>query len=293
MGASSSITGKTGKKKTSSKVKLNSQIISQNWRAAYKLISSGEAGLSALTSLSPSDGQSSPLHVLVGFHPPIQLIEKFIERAPENLRKRGYQGFTCLHIACHQAPDKGFFKRLPDTHHPQNKTPRILQLLSSESLDLNTSASSVEIVQTLLKHFPQSIQMKNRFGEYPFDRAFKTKNYEVLELLVDRWPECLQLGTSPEVTLWFIRRKRSELMLFLFIAYKKEWQSKGYQGNISGELWDSVMDDNAKYVYYIFNRLANYKIPDSKRFRSTDFGILGLGYHDCHSVIMSFVGVCL
>jgi len=48
------------------------------------------------------------------------------------------------------------------------------------------------------------------------------------------------------------------------------------------------MSEETKYVYWIFKMLSNYKTGSAK-YDSIEYG--RIGYHDCHGVIMSFVGV--
>jgi len=84
----------------------------------------------------------------------------------------------------------------------------------------------VAIVKVLIDAFPQSIKIKNRFGEYPFDRAYNSKNYEVLDYLVSRWPSCLvKIGGDGEIVntpilRYFNRRKRAEVMRMFSLSYK-------------------------------------------------------------------------
>jgi len=78
MGASFSIIA--SKKKSKKKNSLCSKLVSQDWKAAEALIAKD---VSELEGISSSDGQSSPLHVLVGYNPPVGLVEKFIALYPE------------------------------------------------------------------------------------------------------------------------------------------------------------------------------------------------------------------
>lgn len=137
-----------------------------------------------------NDKNTTPLHLLACQHPPLDLLERIIQLAPDTLKVQDFEGRLPIHLACAHTPSLKIVKVLLDLYPESTQVKN-----QSGCLPLHTALknkASFEVVRMLLDNYPKAAELPDNDGMLPLHYACKVgASYESLQILVDTYPEGL------------------------------------------------------------------------------------------------------
>jgi ankyrin repeat protein len=137
-----------------------------------------------------NDKNTTPLHLLACKHPPLDLLKRVIQLAPDTLKVQDFEGRLPVHLACAHTPSIEKVKVLLDSYPESTQVTNQSRCLSLHTALKNKA--SFEVVRILLNNYPKAAEVPDNNGLLPLHYACQVgASYESLQILVDAYPEGL------------------------------------------------------------------------------------------------------
>ena len=134
----------------------------------------------------------TPLHQILELHPPLDIVQTFIQYAPEALQMRDIYQRLPIHIACSHGASLEVIRALV------NSCPENIKVASNNGhLPLHFAChkkASLDIVAFLIESYPTSVKITASDGRLPLHSACWNKSaLEVITFLIDSYPDSIKV----------------------------------------------------------------------------------------------------